>query len=83
MATSKDDEHREQRCPGVTFGRLLMISMVAGTVWVQIGQNAKPRPLFSLSAFICFLPLTTSDAKTAGKVLAFYKYFQMLPGIGR
>jgi hypothetical protein len=53
-----------------------MISIVAGTVWVQIGQCADPLMPFSTIGFIAFFPLTTSDAKTRSEVVAFYNFFQ-------
>jgi len=52
MATSSDAAHRGQRWPGLTFACFPNRSTVAGTVWVQIGQNAEPLSPFSMSAFI-------------------------------
>ena len=55
-ATSREDEHRGQRCPGSTRGNFRFRSISAGTVWVQIGQCTCPFVWFSTSAFIGFVP---------------------------
>jgi hypothetical protein len=54
MATSSEAAHRGQRCPGNTRTRFPIISIAAGTVWVQIGQCAKPLTPFSTIGFIAF-----------------------------
>ena len=56
-ATSREDEQRGHRCPGVTRGNFPFKSMLAGTVWVQMGQWACPLIWFSMSAFMALSSL--------------------------
>src|ERR1044071_8617543 len=55
-ATSSEEEHRGQRCPGSTLGNFRFRSISAGTVWVQIGQCTCPFVWFSTSAFMASVP---------------------------
>jgi hypothetical protein len=76
MATSNDAAHRGHRCPGDTLARFPMMSMLAGTVWVQMGQCACPLTPLSTIGFIVFFPLIPSDARTIAEVVTKYKLFQ-------